>query len=566
MQTNDYYSRPRIAPKPRKKDPYEEVGPPAILPKTSQTNMDLKEKRLSLSPAAPTRSPSSHTFQLPLPSLPPSSPRPVTTSGPPPLPPRQSSLQSNIYSSPKSHRSPISKPSDCDLPLYNVPRPHSNSLPPSYDSLPPVINSTVPNEIEVTVAEPTTNTPKLMPKNVSQSVSQSKSMSLNTLAENHQNDFPLRVEVTAGYFGESERDTFSEGDVLNIHFAKLVTVAVVDCGGKEIKIPLNSTIQFSPLYDPNKNFKEATQGFTFKSIKEIIATSPAMPLLVNARKSHKISNPAHSVEKGELLKIVEVKQGKFGGQSLICLAINGSKTKRLSESCQGEFNTNPDNLKLHLPEITTHLPLPQKAVPFVDHNMLDDRGSLFVETGIVTILRIEKEKTIVATLLLDEKITSTYGIEKPVMFEIPADLEILEVQVVIEEESDYEKLYVDTKEMMESFDPTNKSNQVRIGQSNSLYYDDIGKDSSGIELIASEAIYQDVSSLLARKNTRKPQTSDGHYCYTDRRSVMTSVSMDSFDPTRKEIIHTKNESLNGSTISLVKSDSSTEVRIITMPF
>ncbi len=544
MQTNNQYSR---VPKSRKKEQYEEVGP-ATYSKTSVTNMNISasdaDKRLNRSP-------------MPLPQ---STPMPGST--PPPLPPRQSSLQ-GLYSSPNNQlRSPIPI---CEAIAggynnYDTPKTSTGSLPPSYDTLPP-LPATINHIIENQETKPTV-APKLMPRpklTPAATASPSISMTLNTLIKEHRNDFPLRVEVTAGYFGESERETFSEGDVLNVHFAKSVTVAVVNCAGKEIKIPLNSAVQFSPLYDPNNNFKEANLGFTFKNIKEVIAAKPTMPVLINARKSHKHGSDAYSVEKGDLLKIIEVKHGKFGGQSLKCLTINGKKEKRLSESCQGDFTTNPDKLKLYLPEITTHIPMPIIAIPSVEE-MVDDRTSVLIEAGVITILHLEKEMTLVATLLLDEKTTATFGITKPMMFEIPADLDVLEVQIMEEENGDYESLYADTKEMMQSFDPTIKSdNQVRVGHhSDSSFYFDVGKDASGIELIASEAIYDDLPSVLGERYNRKARTS-GEYSYTDRRSMISSVSIDSFNTTQKAT----NGPLNGSTKSLekIKTDSEDSVDV-----
>ena len=94
--------------------------------------------------------------------------------------------------------------------------------------------------------------------------------------------------------------------------------------------------------------------------------------------------------------------------------------------------------------------MPQIAVPFI--NYVEHRDLPLAESDIVTIVRVETEKTVLATPLLDEKDSETYGVGKPVTFDIPISLDVLEVQIV-EESDDYEKLYADTREMMENFDP-----------------------------------------------------------------------------------------------------------------
>ncbi len=546
---NNLYSRPR-----RRKDSYELVGPPAIPPKPKSLKTDSAVDNTAAVLKSPTMD---HSTRTPSPAPPiPTSARPTRTTvtagrtsvtGPPPLPPRM--VGQSQYSSPKG-QALLSQNSL----IYNIPSSvQCGTPPPSYDTLPPKVQPSdkgSPTAPPVK-AKPVSHTPSDKP------ASPSNSMNLRTLVENHQNDFPLRVEVTAGYFGETERDTFSEGDMLNVHFAKQVTVAVIDYGGgKELRIPLNSTLQFSPLYDPQGNFKEARKGFEFKTIKEVITASSKMPLLVHAKRSHRNMTPTHSVEKGDLLKIVEIKHGKFGGQSLICRMLNGKQgMKRLSESCHGEFSTDPGSLKLYLPELTTYFSLPQVAVPFI--NYMEHRDLPLAESDIVTIVRVETEKTVMATPLLDEKDFETYGVDKPVTFDIPISLDILEVQIV-EESDDYEKLYADTREMMENFDPTNKENQIRVGDAESIYYCDVRDDQRtvGIELIAKESIYQDTSSLIAmRKGFQKPENDE--YCYTDRRSVMSIES-----PITQRRKESTRRPFDGSTKSIDKSGtgSLTEVR------
>ena len=492
--------------------------------------VDSKHKRRSSSPElsihsigrnAPVKSQSMQSFANDLPPPLPTSSRPPlysTPAVPPPLPPRKSTIPGDLnhYQSPKcqaasDHRTSLASPQ----PIYSIPRSHLP--PPAYDLLPK--RKSYSNDYS--------KEPKTVPS-LNFTVA-SKPMSLKELVESRQDEFPVRVEVVAGYFGESERDTFSEGDRLNMHFVKQVTVAVIESGNREIKVPINSSLQFGPLFDLNNKYEEAKQGFTFNTVKELIG-SKKLPHLIRVNKTHKTSNSSHSVEKGELLKTVEIKHGRFGGRSLVCLSLTGKKSKRLSENCQGGFTTEPEKVKLFLPEIITHLPLPYKVVPFIDY--LEHRDLPFADTEVVTILRVEKEKTVVATAILKEEDSALQN--TPMMFDIPVDLEVLEVQVVEEDDHDeYEKLYQDTRELMENFDPTNQDNQVRVGQE-SIYYCDVREDrkTTGIELLASESIYQDRPSLLAMRNSwnsKKSDDSSETYSYTRRESHGVGISIEYVD-------------------------------------
>ncbi|XP_019848723.1 PREDICTED: uncharacterized protein LOC100632476 [Amphimedon queenslandica] len=334
----------------------------------------------------------------------------------------------------------------------------------------------------------------------------SESMSLKQLVAYHQNEFPLRVEVSAGYFGDSECDTFSEGDRLNFHFIKQLSVAVIETGtGQLVRVPLNSAARFSLIYDPNNNPKEAVTGFEFKSVKDVLAQKD-MPKIICATKAHgNPSNVSHSVQAGELLLINEVKHGRFGGQSLICTSIENEKQKRLPENCQGFFSTAPNHVMLYLPELTKKFDLPLKVIV----SELPSSGNLggrisdsLTIREIVTIVSVNKESTIIATPVPDEEDTQFSNDNTSMMFDIPVDLEILEVQIIEEKNSDeFEKLYVDTRQLLDSFDPSKTDKQVRVGKQDDLYYTAIREDHKnvGIELLASESIYSEPRQVLARK-------------------------------------------------------------------
>lgn len=456
-----------------------------------------------------------------------------TQSNPPPLPPRKSSNPSRYVKNPVTNSSQDlpGQTYDCPRPIpestviYNVPR---SNRQPSYEAV---------SESSTGSFYPESKKEK---KSISKSspvtfMATSNSMSLKELVTDHQEEFPLQVEVSAGYFGETDRDTFSEGDRLNIHFVKQVTVAILEtCSGTKVKLPLNSATQFGILYNPKSNMKEASEGYMFKTVKELLQQQEK-PQLVCATETYKSSNATHAVEKDELLLINEVKHGRFGGQSLLCTPLGSTKQKRLSENCQGHFTTDPNKLKLFLPEVTKTFELPLKAMVFTGHTL---NAPPFAMSEIVTISGLEKETTLIATPLLeeysDEQLVNIQNIQRSsmdddaaIMFDIPIDLDVMEVRIIKpNEDSDFEKLYKDTRDLIETYDPSRLDNQVRIkgNREEDLYYSDVRLDqkNAGIELLAPESIYAETPGLLALKKSAGLQSDIDHYDYTDRVSLLSS--------------------------------------------
>ncbi len=51
----------------------------------------------------------------------------------------------------------------------------------------------------------------------------------------------------------------------------LIEVSDPDQGVVQFSVPLNSSIRFSPLYDPRSNLEEAKRGFKFDTAGDILA-------------------------------------------------------------------------------------------------------------------------------------------------------------------------------------------------------------------------------------------------------------------------------------------------------
>ena len=108
------------------------------------------------------------------------------------------------------------------------------------------------------------------------------------------------------------RSVISTGDVYNLHFIKNETVmSIQDESRNPFSIPLNSSLQFGLLYDPDGDTMKAIRGYSYRTIGDL-ATCNVAPRVIRARQTFNSAEPTSSVEAEEIL-IVK----KFG-----CLATN----------------------------------------------------------------------------------------------------------------------------------------------------------------------------------------------------------------------------------------------------
>ena len=338
----------------------------------------------------------------------------------------------------------------------------------------------------------------------------SQPMSLRVLTEKHQHEFPLRVKVSSGIFGSTEQETFSDGDLLNLHFVKQSRVAVIEkYGGRCVKVPLNSAAQFGVLYNPEKNSKGAQIGYEFRTAHQLMAQK-VMPRIVCALQKCQGSTAESSIEENDILIIDEVKSSRpFGSKHILCTQINDGKMtkKKIPDNCVGCFSTKPSYVKLFLPEIIHHFDLPVQVIVFLTAGYSSDDNILQIGE-IVTIAKVDIEKNVIATSALEDDPNSSPfptvqqddSCSSP-LFDIPIGIPVMEVQIIEPKEDECEKLYEDTRELFENYNPLDKERQIKIGAGDDLYYTAVRDDSQdvGVELIAPESIYSVPSNTPAYK-------------------------------------------------------------------
>lgn len=330
-------------------------------------------------------------------------------------------------------------------------------------------------------------------------------LNLSTFIVKHSNDLPLRVRVEEGYCGRVERDVISSGDVYNFHFVKNEKVITIqDQGGNPYFIPLNSSVQFGLLYNPNSNLNEALKGFTFQSVPEIIAQK-SPPQVLCVVDGHQGSHPKSSVEENE--KLIVKKVGKTTMKRKPFVKVFSLKTKEektLYDDCSSHFTTDPYSVRLYLPDILEHFgdSLPLKATLYADLDTSSQDEPFHLSSDIVTLTHVSIESSIIAsTCWEDDDHNSLSPIKaskpaeedcRPIGIPVSLDIEV----VVLPDESEDEQLYANTRALFETFDPqkvkTCGEEENGSGRGNSRLFSSIRKgfEKHGFEIQKPARIYE----------------------------------------------------------------------------
>ena len=346
----------------------------------------------------------------------------------------------------------------------------------------------------------------------------SKEMSLGEFVCKHQHEFPVRVRVSRGFYGTTDRWSISEGELFNIHFVKYTKVVSTSDGVRHYNIPINSAAEFAYIYAPQENIEAGLRGFNFPTIGDIVSLTNLPRLIRATRSSVKRNSPESSVEENELLIIKKVKKPVFGSRSLMCVNAVTGQVKTLGSNCAGQFTTRPFQVCLFLPEVIEHITLPDKFQVFIHPDASSDiPDDLF--SSPVTLSHCSIETSLVATQI-DASDQASQS-----LVEIPIDLDI-GVELVTSKTEDIQKLYQETRVIFRNFNASSikkipasaASGDSGVEEAVSAYRK--GKENYGIKLqqpprFASDEqlIQQEEPSRLARKKSDKGSRYSKFYKY-----------------------------------------------------
>ena len=334
-------------------------------------------------------------------------------------------------------------------------------------------------------------------------------LSLNDFVTQHGSSLPLRVRVDKGFCGAEERCVISAGDVYNLHFIKRTrVVSMRDSGNAEYTIPLNSAIEFGPLYDPNHDFKEAIDGYMFDTVAEILALKGSLPKLLRVTRSHQGSDQKSSVREGELLIVRKASRtGALKRKPVLkVFSVTAQEEKGLFEDCIGQFTTHPYSAHTFLPEILQQLPdpFPMAAMLYISSETSDDLP-VHLTSEVVKLTHASVETSLIATSCWEG--SSVPSEEENIPIEIPIHLDI-EIIVIPSEETQNQRLFSNTRDLYESFDPSKVMSYKNAPSGNefaaqSTIYRVVrhGHEREGLELEKPTLVYENPALLKRPKVT-----------------------------------------------------------------
>lgn len=323
------------------------------------------------------------------------------------------------------------------------------------------------------------------------------SFSLSEFASRFGQLLPLCVSVEKGYEGEVERDSIAMGDTYNIHFVKHSKMVVLtDSSNETYNIPLNSPVQFAPLFqDSNSNSADDTKELVFDRVSDIIAHKP-LPRLLRATKCQ-MKDDRVVVEKNEILVVQKVITSTLRKKTLQVYSVSQSKEKILPNDCVGGFTADPYATRLHLPDITS---LFQNEFPLRVQMYLTDiefsDGSDFpfhLASEILQLTSVLTETSLVASTHWGDGQTDP---DDQYLIDIPIGLNI-EVSLYRADKKDdvnQKDLFQRTQKLYKMFH-TAKIRSIRVSSCDLGMAARKGHEGEGVQLDEPNMIYEDVQRV-----------------------------------------------------------------------
>ena len=204
------------------------------------------------------------------------------------------------------------------------------------------------------------------------------------------------------------------------------------------------------LFYCSNDFKAALAGYTFKAVLDL-AAAKNLPRIICATKTHITADQKSSVQSDELLIIRKISRTTVMRKPVLkAFSLKTNEDKILQEDCEGHFTTNPERVKLYLPEILEHFGslLPLEAMMYIRSEMPEDLP-LHLTTDMVTLTHTTVESSIIASTCWEYEKREELSEEDQALVAIPINLDI-EI-IFLGRESEDKQLCESTKNFFEKF-------------------------------------------------------------------------------------------------------------------
>ena len=166
--------------------------------------------------------------------------------------------------------------------------------------------------------------------------------------------------------------------------------------GNNFNVPINSRIKFGIVYNPHGNDREASRGYEFATVSDILKLKHFPAVVVVTKDFSNDFSGSPSVKEHEVLIVRETSTQK---RYLRVYSLLTNSTKDLPEHCAGCFCTNPAFVRMCASDIIQYIfpqPFPCQAVMYVPSNNQDMQIPCNL-SNVITISDSRIEKSLVAS-------------------------------------------------------------------------------------------------------------------------------------------------------------------------
>ena len=310
----------------------------------------------------------------------------------------------------------------------------------------------------------------------------SKSINLCEFVSAYSDRLPVNIVAQTGYYGANSNLQISAGEKLHVHLTRTtdVVIAANDLQGRETySIPLNSSCQFSIIYNPHEKMSEAMKGYVFKGVKKL-ASADSLPKIVCALTAWKRGKI--TVDVNEVLVV----KNSNDRNELQVFSVTCSQSKWLPFDCRSILSTDPQLIPMYLLDIVSNV---SEAFPCQVLMQAAEGMSELLGSSHLVLLKATSETTLHC---------SYPGTND--RFDLPVDLPTVTV-TICEDEDETEKfqLYESTINIISTYNPLYVS-CCRDDVSKNMYETQSKIYASIREGYESEGVYINVSQALLKQS------------------------------------------------------------------
>ena len=239
------------------------------------------------------------------------------------------------------------------------------------------------------------------------------------VAERHLHELPVVVELSRSLYGVCEDLTLTAGQKISVHFLKKTeSIRATGKRGSVLSVPINTSLQFSPMYEDVKEY-------SYASVKKLVsAKPPPLAVCVSEVCDPDSSKLSPGVLAGDILILKDGKQRAFRTGHVLWFNTRTCQDIRLNERCSMRFTAMSERTKLTLPVLLKHIGLPQRCFVYTGDNAQAAERRLvrrYFQDGICTLLGQLVERSFIASCTpgeVDEPRTLEIGTDFSIPFRI----------------------------------------------------------------------------------------------------------------------------------------------------